>query len=236
MQHNPVSYFTRGQFVLAYFNCFLYWATEKKNRRRYFLGDSAVKEMFPQSVKLKEGLSIMLEEIQAAVKASHILDGDPNFNTVSKDLKWKALYLRFYGPLDPLALEKCPKTCALLANLPEVKVAFVSILAPGGHITSHNGPYKGILRYHLGIQTPNDNECSLSICGEKYSWRDGEEVVFDDTYNHEVRNDTNKTRIILFVDFPRPFKNPVARFVNETMIWAAQPFFHRWNSYQEKTE
>lgn len=201
-----------------------------------FLGKAAVTELFPNAARLRDSLPIMLEEIQAAVGASHVIDGDPNFTTISKDAKWRALYLRFYGPLDPLALEKCPRTCALLTDLPEVKVAFVSILEPGGHITSHNGPYKGILRYHLGMRTPNDDRCALNMSGERYSWRDGEDVMFDDTYNHEVTNDTSIPRIILFVDIPRPFKNPIARFFNEKMITLAQPFFHRWNSYQEKTQ
>ena len=30
--------------------------------------------------------------------------------------------------------------------------AFFSILAPGKHIPPHRGPYKGLLRYHLGLQ------------------------------------------------------------------------------------
>lgn len=235
MSHNPVSYFTRGQFVFGYINFWMYWSSEKKNRRKYFLGH-AVKEMFPKVEKIREGLPIILEEIKSAVRAAHVLDGDPNITTISKDRKWKGLYLRFYGPLDPLALEKCPRTCALLADIPEIKVAFVSVLEPGGHITPHNGPYKGILRYHLGLQTPNDDKCALSVCSEKYSWRDGEDVVFDDTYNHEVRNDTDTPRVILFADIPRPFANPLVRWFNLTLLCITQPLFHRWNSYQEKTE
>ena len=186
--------------------------------------------------KIRDGLPTILAEIQTAIDAAHVLYGDPNLTTISRDRKWKGFYLRFYGPLDPLALEKCPKTCALLADMPEVKVAFVSILAPGGHITPHNGPYKGILRYHFGLQTPNDDKCALSVCGDKYSWRDGEDMAFDDTYNHQVRNDTDTPRVILFVDIPRPFANPVVRFINTTLLSVAQPLFHRWNSYQEKME
>jgi beta-hydroxylase len=29
-------------------------------------------------------------------------------------------------------------------------------------------------------------------------------MVFDDTYEHEVRNDTDEWRVVLFLDFDRP--------------------------------
>ena len=40
--------------------------------------------------------------------------------------------------------------------------------------------------------------------GEPYSWRDGESVVFDETYVHEAYNKTQQNRIILFCDVERP--------------------------------
>jgi len=220
---------------MAYFNCFLYFCTEESYRGKFFKG-ADIPKLFPSANKIRDSLPVILEEIDAAVNGSHILDGDPNLKTITKDRKWRGLYLRFYGPLDPLGVEKCPKTCALLSNFPEVKVAFISVLGPGGHITPHNGPYKGIIRYHLGIKTPNDDKCALTVAGDHYSWRDGEHMMFDDTYNHEVRNFTDTTRAILFVDVVRPFKNPIVHFLNRTLIRLAHPFFHRWNSYQEKTE
>ena len=34
--------------------------------------------------------------------------------------------------------------------------------------------------------------------------------MFDETYIHKVRNDTDEVRIILFCDVTRPLKTPVA--------------------------
>jgi len=33
-------------------------------------------------------------------------------------------------------------------------------------------------------------------------------MIFDDTYNHEVWNDTDETRVVLFVDVLRPLPTP----------------------------
>ena len=33
-------------------------------------------------------------------------------------------------------------------------------------------------------------------------------MIFDDTFNHEVWNDTDETRVVLFVDVLRPLPEP----------------------------
>ena len=67
-------------------------------------------------------------------------------------------------------------------------------------------PYAGSLRYHLGLVTPNDDACYIDVDGERHSWRDGQGVVFDETYIHEAYNQTTQNRIILFCDVERPLK------------------------------
>ncbi|WP_031994897.1 aspartyl/asparaginyl beta-hydroxylase domain-containing protein, partial [Acinetobacter baumannii] len=39
-----------------------------------------------------------------------------------------------------------------------------------------------------------------------YSWRDGQSVVFDETYIHYAENKTDQNRIIFFADVERPMK------------------------------
>ena len=43
--------------------------------------------------------------------------------------------------------------------------------------------YKGLLRYHLGLITPNSDNCFISVNNIKYSWKDGDGIIFDDTLN-----------------------------------------------------
>ena len=70
----------------------------------------------------------------------------------------------------------------------------------------------------MGLITPNNDACYIEVDGNRYSWRDGEMVMFDETYIHEAYNKTDQNRIILFCDIERPVK----------MRWVA--FLNRWFS------
>nr|BFE90647.1 hypothetical protein GCM10020185_11830 [Pseudomonas brassicacearum subsp. brassicacearum] len=83
-------------------------------------------------------------------------------------------------------------------------------LLPGdSHLNPHRDPFAGSLRYHLGLSTPNSDDCRIFVDGQIYAWRDGEDVMFDETYVHWVKNETPQTRVILFCDVERPLKKPV---------------------------
>ena len=87
--------------------------------------------------------------------------------------------------------------------------AMFSILSPRKHILDHRGPYKGVLRYHLGLIVPRDAEaCRIRVGEDVRHWEEGKSMIFDDTFNHEVWNDTDETRVVLFVDVLRPLPFP----------------------------
>ncbi len=119
---------------------------------------------------------------------------------------WKRFYLKWYD--EPLASARamCPKTVELLSRVPSVHAAMFAFLPPGGRLVKHRDPYAGSLRYHLGLSTPNSEDCYIAVDGERYFWRDGEDVMFDETYIHFARNDTDENRIILFCDVERPMR------------------------------
>ena len=62
---------------------------------------------------------------------------------------------------------------------------------------------------------------AIRIDGEVHHWEEGRALIFDDTFEHEARNESGHTRVVLFIDFERPLKFP-ARFVNRRA--AAQLF------------
>lgn len=70
-------------------------------------------------------------------------------------------------------------------------------------IPIHVGYYKGIIRYMIPLIVPEDKEnCFLWVNGLKYSWTEGESVLWDDIYPH---NNTNQNRVLLYMDIIRPF-------------------------------
>ena len=140
----------------------------------------------------------------------------PNFhdiieqvNTITHDNNWKTYFLAGHGINCEENRKRCPETVKLLENIPEMKNAFFSILSPNKHIPAHKGPYNGVLRYHLGLIIPEPKEqCRIRIDKGIYTWEEGKTLIFDDTYNHQVWNDTEGYRVVLFVDFLRPLKFP----------------------------
>ncbi|MDR8390590.1 aspartyl/asparaginyl beta-hydroxylase domain-containing protein [Aliifodinibius sp. S!AR15-10] len=144
------------------------------------------------------------------------LDDIPNFQQISSDQKsitqddkWKTYFLYGFGYKAEQNCGRCPKTTALIEDIPGMKTAFFSILAPGKHIPEHRGLYKGFIRYHLGLKIPRPNTlCGIKVDGETRHWEEGKSLIFDDTYQHEAWNNSDEIRVVLFMDILRPLKFP----------------------------
>lgn len=149
--------------------------------------------------------------IRAAAKHNDI-----GFNSFFRT-GWKRFYLKWYGDFLPSAAALCPKTATLLADIPSVNAAMFTVLPPGSRLGAHRDPFAGSLRYHLGLVTPNSPDCNIVVDGQPYYWKDGEAVMFDETYIHSAENRTDVTRVILFCDIERPLSNPVIRWVNRVI-------------------
>ena len=119
---------------------------------------------------------------------------------------WKRFYLKWYGADLASARQLCPFTVALLDSVPGIKAAMFASLPPGARLVRHRDPFASSLRYHLGLVTPNDDACFIVVDGEKYSWRVGAAVMFDETYIHFAENGTDQPRVILFCDVERPLR------------------------------
>jgi beta-hydroxylase len=164
-------------------------------------------ESFPDLAPLQAHWQEIRDEAVALGEGGLIraADGynDIGFNSFFRT-GWKRFYLKWYGEDLPSAAQMCPRTVALLAGIPSIKAAMFASLPPGGRLVRHRDPYAGSLRYHLGLQTPNAPGCYIEVDGQRYHWRDGEAVVFDETFIHYAENTTDTQRIILFCDVERP--------------------------------
>lgn len=138
---------------------------------------------------------------------------DVGFNSFFRT-GWKRFYLSWYGKDMPSAQAQCPQTVALLKQIPSIKAAMFASLPPGATLVKHRDPYAGSLRYHLGLVTPNDPACYIEVDGQRYHWRDGEAVMFDETYIHHAENATQQQRVILFCDVERPLHFAPLRWFN----------------------
>lgn len=165
-----------------------------------------VKEVESEWTKIRAELDEVMQDREELPNFHDIMS---QVNTITHDNNWKTFFLAGYGLESEENAKRCPETTRILKKIPDLKTAFFSILSPKKHIPAHKGPYNGVLRYHLGLIVPEPREkCRIRIDDQYYSWEEGKGIVFDDTYNHEVWNDTDGYRVVLFVDFVRPVKFP----------------------------
>jgi beta-hydroxylase len=141
--------------------------------------------------------------------------------TISTDKGWKTFLLCGYGFRSEANIAACPATWAACRKIPGLITAMFSILEPGKHLPPHRGPYNGVLRLHLGLIVPEPRDkLGIRVETKIYRWQEGEAVIFDDAYEHEAWNDTDKTRVVLFVDFVKPTRQP-ARLLNWLLLHLA---------------
>ncbi len=220
--------------------------------RRSLVGDETFfpLERFPWVAHVEQNWETIREELLGVLEDREAL---PNFQDISKDQieitdddRWKTFFLYGYGFQADVGVEMCPRTAALMREIPGMTTAMLSILSPRKHILDHRGPYKGVLRYHLGLIVPREAEqCRIRVGDEVRHWEEGQSMVFDDTFNHEVWNDTDETRVVLFVDVLRPLPFPES-LVNRLIVKAIaySPFVmdakrnqRAWEQrYRERTE
>jgi len=143
----------------------------------------------------------------------------PDHQRIAGDGGWRSFFLIGYGYRLEKNCARFPETARLLAAVPGLVTALISVLEPGMHVGRHRGVSKGILIAHLGLKIPVRDGCRMDVDGQKVIWSEGESLVFDDTYPHEVWNDTDEHRVILLIQFKRPMRL-LGRIFAGLFIWA----------------
>src|SRR6056297_383456 len=181
--------------------------------RESLVGDRPILDAkdFPWIPRLEEGTPLIQSELAAVL---HYRDSLPKLHElqreqyrISADDKWRAFVLYGWDYEAEEGAHLCPETSRLVRQIPGLRTAFFSILDPGAHIPEHRGAIKGLLRGQLALVVPRDRErCVLWLEGVPHLWQEGRVLVFDDTYLHEVRNETDEERVVLILHFDRPMR------------------------------
>lgn len=138
---------------------------------------------------------------------------------ISRGDNWKTFAFYVFGDRVDQNCTRCPQTAALLDGLPGLQNAWFSILAPGYQIPPHRGPSRAVIRCHLGLRIPQEAEaCWIRVDQQRASWQPGTMMCFDDTYEHEVQNNTDETRVVLFIDIDRPLDR-IGHVGRKALLW-----------------
>jgi aspartyl/asparaginyl beta-hydroxylase (cupin superfamily) len=194
--------------------------TRRVDGRRTFFEPAA----FPWVAAIESEWRAIRAELESVLRRG---DAIPNFQDISPEQAsltsgdmWKTYFLLGYGHRLEAHCARCPETMRLLGKIPGVMTAMFSIFAPGAHIRPHRGPYKGVLRYHLGLIVPRPEPlCRIRVGRDIRYWKEGQSLIFDDTFEHEVWNEATGARVVLFVDIVRPLPFPLS-LLNRLMIAA----------------
>ena len=181
-------------------------------------------EDFPWIPPLEAGYADIRRELDTVMGWRNELPAFHDINGDATDLNnddWKSYFFYGFNKRSKANCQRCPRTAALISRVPGMVTAFFSILLPGARLPPHTGPWKGFVRYHLGLIVPEPADgCGIIVGGQEAHWREGRSLVFDDTYVHTAWNDTEGTRVVLFLDVVRPCRFP-GSLVNRAVIHGA---------------
>jgi len=120
---------------------------------------------------------------------------------------WRILVLKAYGTVLPRNHARCPVLAKTVASVPDVLSAALSFLAPGKHVPEHRGPFRGVIRFYMGLSVPVARDghpaAVLTIDHREHRIGDGQCILWDDTFPHEVLNRGDRVRIALLLDVRR---------------------------------
>lgn len=174
----------------------------------------------------------LLNEDQVFQPFLQFKEGDPVEDYLSGDgpkRAWDAFFFYRHGKRYDDNHARCPQTSAMLESIELCRIPdqapeiCFSILTPGSHIMPHYGVTNTRLVMHLPLIVPAD--CALNIvdAGEHH-WREGELMMFDDTFQHEAWNRSDQTRVILLMDCWNPYLTEVEKLAIKQLIEAITEF------------
>jgi aspartate beta-hydroxylase len=147
---------------------------------------------------------------------------------------WRVFMPKVYGREFPDNLAECPVLASLLHQMPEVLSATLSYLDPHKRIPRHRGPFRGIMRFHLGLAMPVAADgrpaTVLTIDGREHRFGDGECLLWDDTYPHEVWNNSDQPRVALLLDVWRPDMSRDMEVLSRLIVRGVQ-LAMRWRGF-----
>ncbi|UPH70773.1 aspartyl/asparaginyl beta-hydroxylase domain-containing protein [Abyssibius alkaniclasticus] len=172
-----------------------------------------MEEFFPAHRQILDNFEAIRDEAVAIFQANPNV---PRFHDISSTQyrisdndgkNWRMFLVKSYGRLIRGNADMTPTLTRFLRANPHVTTAALSYLDPGKHIPPHKGPFRGILRYHICLMAPDtqsDNPPWLAVDGTRYPYAEGGDLLWDDTFLHEVLNPGPNPRIALLLDVKRP--------------------------------
>jgi len=173
--------------------------------------------LFPWMDAIEAGTELIRAELLALLRADegftpyieYGLDQPvEQWAELNHSLRWSSYHLWKDGQPVAEHVARCPETMRLLNDSPRpdqpgrTPVAMYSLLKPRTVIPPHVGASNARLVCHLPLIIPAG--CSFRVGNTVREWVPGRAWAFDDTIEHEARNDSDQLRAILIWDTWHP--------------------------------
>ena len=172
------------------------------------------KQDFPFIAILEKGYNVIRDELlYNLAERRHIFTGEQENNNAFSGGDWKALQLKSTPGLSSGYTKYAQYFPNTVKTLVECKEDFLlvkfSTIKPGTHIEPHTGPSNVRLRTHLTLV--HTGGAKIRVGSEWRTWKEGEAMVLDSSWEHEVIHEGSDTRIILILDIWHPDYHPTHR-------------------------
>ena len=134
-----------------------------------------------------------------------------DFSRLAGSMEWNAFYLIKDGNWLEDRCRRCPRTTELMRAVPAARMrgfapeVIFSRLRAGGHIVPHFGRTNVRLTVHLGVIVPD--QCAIRVADETRGWQEGRVLLFDDSFEHEAWNRSDRDRSVLIFEVWHPGLN-----------------------------
>ncbi len=170
-----------------------------------------VERTFPALRVIDQNYDVIREELLAilprkdSIPRYHEVDFSQTSISTKSPGAWRTFFVSVHGAGNRLPNRHlCPRTVEIVERVPDLLQAFFSILDPRKSVPAHDGPHFSYLRYHTGFVVPHENPPKIRVKDQFYTWKERESVLFDDSWNHEVYNESDGVRVVLITDVARP--------------------------------
>ncbi len=159
-----------------------------------------------------------LENLISEKKENQWLRTFPNYVESETHKAWKVFSFIFFNMKLPNNAALCPKTAELVYSIPEILSCDYSYMNPHTHVLPHKGYSRMVLRCHLPLIVPDEELCALRVGNEIKHWKEGELIIFDDSFEHEAWNKSDGKRVVLMFDIPNPLWGYTAHEISKYKI------------------
>lgn len=191
---------------------------------------------FPFLGSLEDATGAIREELESILETPDDLKPyveipqgqEAQWSELNRSPKWSSYHLFQAGARIPANCERCPRTVEAVESLPLVRLqsqapeVFFSILKPGTHIPPHFGIANYKLAVHLPLVIPEG--CAIRVGDQTRGWTPGKCLIFDDSFEHEAWNRSERPRAVLIFEVWHPGLSEAERLYLSTALAAFDSF------------